>query len=352
MPVRTTGNVAAAGGYPVGVTPRATWFQRAVQGSPTWGARARGAAVAQVSVGAMRDAGAVAGYLEAANDAQDVGDALYTARAPEVEAGIQASIWRGVARELASGPAVDPQHRDAAAFYRAEAAKRRAEELGASGWKSAGDPVPGAERSGDAATFDPRDPASMTAARWSSMSAEERRAWIDASVRSETERTAMYREAITGGFDTVRRFVDAEKERRLAEIRETAQTERERIRADADVERARIDAEVRRAQVEAERLRAEAERLRAEAGQGGASGADATARAAAEERARAAEAEAARLRALQAQGGARDDGARWSYGQKVGAAVGGAVGLGLLGWAVHEWMEQRKRERLARGLPA
>lgn len=311
VPVRTSGNVAAAGGYPVGRERPASWFQRSVIGSPSWSARRR-MPVAEVGVGAMRDAGAVAGYLGASSDSSD---AQYTARAPEVEAGIQASIWRGVARELA---------------------------------RSAGDPVPGSRTGSD--TFDPRDPASMTRDRWATMSEGERRAWIDASVRSESERTTMYREAISGGFDTVRRFVDAEKERRLAEIRETAATERERIRSDADVERARIDAEVRRAQVEAERLRAEAERLRAEQGQPGTS-TDATARAAAEERARAAEAEAARLRALQgAQGGNGGGGEGWSTGAKVGAAVGGAAALGVLGWAVHEWMEQRRRERAARGL--
>ena len=317
VPVRTSGNIAAAGGYPVGASRPSSWYQRAVRGSPSWGARARGAPVAQVSAGAMRDAGAVAGYLASGDDASDSADAVYMARAPEVEAGIQASIWRGVARELA---------------------------------RSAGDPVPGA-RTGESGAFDPRDPASMTRDRWASMSETERRAWIDASVRSESERTAMYREAITGGFDTVRRFVDAEKERRLAEIRETAQTERERIRADADVERARIDAEVRRAQVEAERLRAEAERLRAESGQGGADAASDTARRAAEERARAAEAEAARLRALQgSQGGGEGGSEEWSTGAKVGAAVGGVAALGLLGWAVHEWMEGKRRENLARGL--
>lgn len=313
VPVRSAGTVGVEGGYSVGSSRPSSWYQRAVRGAPTWGARGRGVPGAVVASGAMRDAGAVAGLL-GAGARSDADDVQFNARAPEVEAGIQASIWRGVARELS---------------------------------RSAGDPVPRTPTGRDAdQTFDPRDPASMTRDRWASMSEAERRAWIDASVRSDTERTAMYREAITGAFDSVRRFVDAEKEKRLAEIRETAATERERIRADSDVERARIDAEVRRAQLEAERLRAEAERLRAESGQGG----DDVARRAAEERARAAEAEAARLRELQGQGNGGGDGEGWSTGAKVGAAVGGVAVLGVLGWAVHEWMEQKRRERAALGL--
>jgi hypothetical protein len=113
--------------------------------------------------------------------------------------------------------------------------------------------------------FDPTDPAAMTEARWRRMSEAERRDWINANVRDSQQRAAMIQNIATGVFDTVRDFVRTERETRLAEIRETASTNRERIRADLDAERARLEAETQRARIAAETARAEADRATADA---------------------------------------------------------------------------------------
>lgn len=144
--------------------------------------------------------------------------------------------------------------------------------------------------------FDPADPAAMTRDRWDRMSETERRAWIAANVASETERNRMLSNLATQGFDTVREYIRSEREQRLTEVRETAQTAREQIRADADVERARIAAETERARIAAETARAEMARATATAATATSTAereaAEAEARAAAERLATAREAEA------------------------------------------------------------
>lgn len=221
--------------------------------------------------------------------------------------------------------------------------------------------APGRSRADE--LFDPADPASMTETRWRAMSESERRSWLDANVRDAGQRNAMISSVATGVFDTVRSYISAERERRLTEIRESANTRREEIRADADVERARLDADVRRAQIAADTARAEAQRAQAEAvratteadrasaaerasaAQERASAAQAAADRAAADRATA-EAQAARERALSAGSSSGDSpGFFASNGVKVVAGGAGLVVVGLLLKAVMEGMRERSADR-------
>jgi hypothetical protein len=204
------------------------------------------------------------------------------------------------------------------------------------------------------ALFDPTDPASMTEARWARMNETERRDWINANVRDSQQRAAMISGIATGVFDTVRDFVRTERETRLAEIRESASTNRERIRADLDAERARLEAETTRARIAADTARAEADRAAADASRARtdaervereaaaaearerATAAQAAADRAAADRA-AAEAAAARERSL-----ARNDEppapTRWSTPAMIATGGGLLLALGLAG----RWVMMRQ----------
>lgn len=198
-----------------------------------------------------------------------------------------------------------------------------------------------------AAAFDPSDPASMTEARWRTMSPAEQRTWVEANARDTTERNRMISGIATGAFDSIREYVRSEREQRLREIDANAQVATERIRADVERERIAADAATARARAEADRLREE--RLAREAEARAAT--DATARAEAEARARAAaEAEAAARReasdaAARSAELARAGGSGGSSWWRIAiAAVLGVLGLGGAAVGVSALMRRREAE--------
>lgn len=196
----------------------------------------------------------------------------------------------------------------------------------------------------NAPPFDPRDAASMTEVRWRAMSPDAQRAWIDANVRDEDRRARMITDIANGVFGAVREFITSEREKRLTEIREGANTDRNRTNqqeetrrhlATQETERLRIQAQEARdnaaaAQREAETAQNEAQRIRAQAEADQArerqvrADADLAAARSRESEARAAE-ERERLATIQANAGFFS-----TTGGKIVAGVAGVAFVGVL----------------------
>lgn len=194
----------------------------------------------------------------------------------------------------------------------------------------------------NAPPFDPRDPASMTEARWRQMSPEAQRAWIDANVRNDEARRRMISDIANGVFGAVREFITSKRDERLTEIRETNQTERQRLvsqeetrrhLATQETERLRLQGQqaaneaaaaqraAEEAQNEAQRLRAQAEADAARERQARADTELAAARAREQEASAAAARE--RLATIQASGG--------FFSTMPGKIVAGVAGVAVVG---------------------
>lgn len=104
-------------------------------------------------------------------------------------------------------------------------------------------------------TFDPRDPASMTEARWRALSPEAQRAWIEANVRDEARRAQMITDIANGVFGSINTFINAERDRRRTEVTEAAQTERNRTNQQEDTRRALAREETERLRIQAQEAR-------------------------------------------------------------------------------------------------
>lgn len=109
-----------------------------------------------------------------------------------------------------------------------------------------------------AQVFDPRDPASMTEARWRTMDAETQRAWIAASAASEDQKRRMVESIATGLFGTIREFITSERTRAVTQIEEAARTARDNFREGQQTRRLEIQEETRRLEILAQRARDEA----------------------------------------------------------------------------------------------
>lgn len=189
-------------------------------------------------------------------------------------------------------------------------------------------------------TFDPRDPASMTEARWRTMSPEAQRAWIEASAASDEQKRRMIEAVSNGLFGTIREFITSERQKAVTAIEEAARTERHRETEQQTTRRLELTEETRRLDIAARQARDEAAAAERESQ---------NAQNEAERLRRQAEADTARERSLQAQRDADAAAARLAEANAAAererresrelsqpslfATTGGKIVAGLLGAA-------------------